>query len=79
MTRDRDEKQEAENDRLSDAYREAVGSVMAARALYDQARAAHGDDSWPARQAQDYLNREIRHRNELREQYDRVMNQRLKR
>lgn len=64
---------DAASERLSDAYREAVGSVMAARRLYDQACAAHGADSWPASQAQDYLHREITHRNHLRAQYDQVI------
>ena len=67
------EDRDAPSEQLSDAYREAVGSVMAARTLYDQACAAHGADSWPARQAQDYLTREINHRNELRAQYDQVI------
>ena len=79
MTDEVDEGQDATNERLSDAYREAVGSVMAARTLYDQARAAHGADSWPARQAQDYLTREIAHRNELRVQYDQVIDRRRRR
>lgn len=76
MTGEVDEERDATNERLSDAYREAVGSVMAARTLFDQACAAHGADSWPARQAQDYLTREIAHRNELRAQYDHVIDQR---
>lgn len=79
MTQHREERPDATNERLSDAYREAVGSVMAARRLYDQARADHGADSWPAKQAQDYLTREIDHRNQLREEYDQVIDQRLQR
>lgn len=79
MMRDADESQEAANEQLSDAYRESVGSVMAARKLYDEACAAHGTDSWPAGQAREYLTREIDHRNQLREQYDLVIDQRLKR
>jgi hypothetical protein len=68
--------QDAVNERLSDAYREAVGSVTGARTLYDEACAAHGTDSWPARQARDYLDREVAHRNALRDQYDQVIDQR---
>jgi hypothetical protein len=48
---------------------------MAARTLYDQACAEHGADSWAASQAQDYLNREITHRNSLRAQYDEATDQ----
>lgn len=73
MKHDVDEDRDAANERLSNAYREAVGSVMAARVLFDQACAAHGVESWPARQAEDYLAREIHYRNQLREQYDLVL------
>jgi hypothetical protein len=40
MASQMDEEQDAATKRFSDAYREAVGSVMAARTLYDQACAA---------------------------------------
>jgi hypothetical protein len=75
VTHEVDQGQDNSKEQLSDAYREAVGSVMAARTLYDQACAAHGADSWPAGQARDYLDREISHRNRLREQYDEVIGQ----
>lgn len=79
MTRGEDEGKDAADERLSDAYRDSVGSVMAARTLYDQACAAHGADSRPAKQAQEYLTGTINHRNELRAQYDRVIDQRPRR
>ena len=75
MTRDRGKGQDMAKERLSDAYREAVGSVMAARTRYDQARMAHGAESLPARQAEDYLAQAIDLRNQLREQYDLVIGQ----
>ena len=68
--------QDAGDDSLSDAYREAVGAVVAARTLYDQACKVDGPDSSAARQAEGSLSQEINHRNELREQYDRVLDQR---
>jgi hypothetical protein len=74
MTAPGDETQTTEQ--LSDAYREAVGSVMAARRLYDQACADHGIDSLAATQARDYLSRETEHRNRLRDQYDQVLDRR---
>ena len=76
MTRGEDEGKDAADERLSDAYRDSVGSVMAARTLYDQACATHGADSRPAKQAQEHLARTINHRNELRRQYDQVIDQR---
>ncbi len=72
MTGNTDEARDATG-RLSDAYREAVGSVMAARKLYDQACADHGLESPAAKQARDYLSRETDHRNRLREEYDLVL------
>ncbi|HLJ66356.1 MAG TPA: hypothetical protein VKX16_03230 [Chloroflexota bacterium] len=76
MTLEGGEGQDTADERLSDAYREAVGSVVAARTLYNQACAAHGPESLAASQANEYLTREIDHRNRLREQYDRVLNRR---
>lgn len=64
------------SEQLSDAYREAVGSVMAARKLYDQACADQGVDSLAATQARDYLSRETDHRNRMRDQYDQVLDRR---
>ena len=63
------------NDQLSDEYREAVGAVMAARRLYDQACTDHGEESWAATQAGEYLAREVTHRDQLRERYDSVLDQ----
>ncbi len=56
-----------------DLYREyeaAIGSVMNARLQYDDACSAHGAESWAAEQARDYLDREIGHRDHVRERYD---------
>lgn len=77
MTGDTGDAQTTEQ--LSDSYREAVGAVMAARRLYDQACADHGLDSLAATQARDYLSRETDHRNRLRDQYDQVLDRRFPR
>lgn len=58
------------DDALSDEYRASVGSVMQARKRYEEVCEAQGPDSWSAQQAQEYLGREIEHRNQMREQYD---------
>lgn len=58
------------NDQLSNEYGAAIGSVFDARKRYDAACEAQGSDSWAAQQAHEYLEREIDHRNQLREQYD---------
>jgi hypothetical protein len=73
MTEHRGNGQDDATKGLSDAYRDAVGSVMEARRVYDQARADHGDDSEAARQAHEGLTREMDRRNELRDQYDRIL------
>ena len=67
------------NDRLSDEYREAVGSVMAARQQYDDVCRAEGTESAPAVEAQENLARALDQRDVLRERYDRVIDGRLKR
>jgi hypothetical protein len=59
---------------LSNDYRDSVGSVMAARKQYDLACADQGNESQSARRAQDDLAHAIDHRNQLREQYDLVLN-----
>ena len=58
------------SDELSDEYGAAIGSVMDARKRYEVTCAAQGSDSWAAQQAQDYLRREIEHRNEMRDRHD---------
>ena len=58
---------------LSDAYREVVGSVLAARTQYDRACTEHGADSEAAKRAGEHLSVMIDLRNRLRDQYDRVM------
>ena len=54
----------------SDEYGAAIGSVFAARSRYEALCAAQGAESWAAKQAHDYLEREIAHRNKLRRQHD---------
>lgn len=58
------------NDDSADEYRAAIGSVVAARKRYDTVCASHGTYSWPAQQAREYLEREIAHRNLMRERHD---------
>ena len=56
-----------------DLYREygaAIGAVMDARKQYEVTCAAQGSQSWAAEQAHDYLEREIGHRDQMRERYD---------
>ena len=69
MSREQSEVQDASDERLSNAYLESVGAVLTARKLFDRACADH------ATQAQEYLAREVSHRNDLRQQYDRVLYQ----
>lgn len=57
-------------ERLNDDYGEAIGSVMRARRAYDSACTTQGTDSWAARQALEYLSREIEHRDAMRVQHD---------
>lgn len=73
MMPERDGGTEIASDRLSDAYREAVGGVVAARLLHEQACVDHGPDSPAATQAQDRLTRAIHHRNQVRVQYDAIL------
>ena len=73
MTRAREEGHEIEDARLSDAYREAVGGVVAARALHTQACTDQGPESSAAIQAQEHLTRAIDHRNQVREQYGAIL------
>lgn len=53
-----------------DEYGAAIGSVMEARRQYEAACTAQGADSWAARQASEYLAREIEHRDEMRVRHD---------
>jgi hypothetical protein len=57
------------NDRYAE-YNAAIGSLMAARKLYADACENQGPESGAAEQAQDYLTREIKHRDQARAQYD---------
>jgi hypothetical protein len=59
-------------DELYAHYNAAIGSLMLARKHYADACEEQGPDSWAAEQAKDYLDREIAHRDQLREQYDAV-------
>ena len=51
-------------------YNAAIGSLMAARKQYADACENQGAESWAAEQAQEYLSREIQHRDRVRERYD---------
>ncbi len=53
-----------------DEYGAAIGSVMEARRQYEAACSSQGEDSWAARQAGEYLAREIEHRDEMRTRHD---------
>jgi hypothetical protein len=53
-----------------DEYGAAIGSVMEARRRYDAACRSQGEDSWAARQASEYLAREIEHRDKMRARHD---------
>lgn len=55
---------------VDDEYGAAIGSVMQARRQYEAACAAQGADSWAARQAHEYLTREIEHRDAMRARHD---------
>jgi hypothetical protein len=57
-------------DTSNDEYGAAIGSVMEARRRYEVACRTQGEDSWAARQAGDYLAREIAHRDEMRARHD---------
>jgi hypothetical protein len=51
-------------------YNATIGSVLSARKLYADACKEQGMESWAAEQAQEYLAREIEHRDRVRERYD---------
>ncbi|HLJ66365.1 MAG TPA: hypothetical protein VKX16_03275 [Chloroflexota bacterium] len=51
-------------------YNAAIGALMAARKLYADACEHQGAESWAAEQAQEYLSRQIEHRDEVRGRYD---------
>lgn len=57
-------------DTLDDEYGASIGSVMRARRQYEEACASQGEDSRAARQAQEYLSREIEHRDAMRTRHD---------
>jgi hypothetical protein len=58
------------NNPLYAEYNAAIGAVMVARKQYADACEHQGADSWAAEQAQEYLTREVKHRDQIREQYD---------
>lgn len=76
MSEEVNEGRDAATDRLRAAHREAVESVLAARLLHDRTCASSGAGSWPAIQAHDYLTREIDHQQQVREQYDLILDRR---
>lgn len=51
-------------------YNAAIGSVMMARKQYADACENQGAESWAAERAQEYLTREVEHRDRVRERYD---------
>ena len=51
-------------------YNAAIGSLMRARKQYADACENQGAESWAAEQAEEYLTREVEHRDRLRERYD---------
>jgi hypothetical protein len=57
-------------DTTDDEYGASIGSVMQARRKYEAACTSQGEDSWAARQAQEYLSREIEHRDAMRARHD---------
>lgn len=58
------------SDELFNEYGASIGCVMDARKRYADACEAQGADSWAAQQAQEYLSRQITHRDDLRVRYD---------
>ena len=58
------------SDELYLEYNATIGSVMLARKPYADACKEQGKDSWAAERAQEYLTREIEHRDEVRGRYD---------
>jgi hypothetical protein len=58
------------SDELYAEYNAAIGSVTIARRLYADACEHQGPESWAAEQAQEYLTREVEHRDRVRAQYD---------
>lgn len=58
------------SDELYLEYNAAIGALMSARKQYADACDHQGADSWAAEQAQEYLTREVEHRDQVRERYD---------
>ena len=58
------------SDELYREYNAAIGALMVARQQYADACESQGAESWAAEQAQEYLTREVEHRDQVRERYD---------
>ena len=58
------------SDELYREYNAAIGALMVARQQYADACETQGAESWAAQQAQEYLTREVEHRDQVRERYD---------
>ena len=58
------------SDELYLEYNAAIGALMMARKQYADACETQGAGSWAAEQAQEYLTREVEHRDHVRERYD---------
>jgi len=64
------------SDQLYAQYSSATGALMMARKRYGDICANQGAESWAAEQAQEYLIREIEHRDLVRELHDAADRQR---
>lgn len=51
-------------------YNAAIGALMVARKGYADACESQGSESWAAEQAQEYLARQVEHRDQVRIRYD---------
>ena len=58
------------NEELYAEYNAAIGAVMLAQKQYTDACDDQGMESWAAERAREYLDREIEHRDRVREVYD---------
>lgn len=58
------------SDEMYVEYNAAIGALMVARKEYADACETQGADSWAAEQAQEYVTREVAHRDQVRERYD---------
>lgn len=62
------------SDELYLEYNAAIAALMVARKQYADACKDQGPESWAAEQAQEYMTREVAHRDQVRERYDAARN-----